>query len=335
MTRELPATSWDALQVAFSSADGRTERAHEHGNPRRRDGGRRMSGRYPGAMRVAAAIILAATLAGCGNTDQVAQPTPAPVPPAPPPPPALAEPVAPEPPPSPPPASTPEPPPPPAEGPPGEPPCSYGTVRAVGDGTITFAGIAKRAFVAYRKPNQDVLARFDTVNANRHVTVIQIRGLVKDDCGMLWYYAALPMRPNGVAGFVPARDVEVRKVTTKIVVDLSQRELTFYRDGEAVLTTPTAIGAPQWPTPTGRYYVNQRLVPTDPSGPYGPGAIGISAFSDVLQGWTQGGPIAIHGTNDPSSIGRAVSHGCMRLRNDVLRRLFATTAAGTPVIIHA
>jgi lipoprotein-anchoring transpeptidase ErfK/SrfK len=80
--------------------------------------------------------------------------------------------------------------------------------------------------------------------------------------------------------------------------------------------------------------VNQRLIPDDPSGPFGPGAVGISAFSDVLTGWTQGGPIAIHGTNEPSSIGHAVSNGCIRLPNTVLRRVFAEALAGTPVLIR-
>jgi hypothetical protein len=207
-------------------------------------------------------------------------------------------------------------------------------VHAVGDDTVAFAGVAKRSFLAYRRPGQEVLAHFGSINANGHVTVIQIRGLVKDDCGMLWYYAALPMRPNGIAGFVAARDVEVQRVTTRIIVDLSERTVTQLRDGRPVLRSVAAVGAPDTPTPTGRFYVNQRLIPADPSGPYGPGAIGISAFSDVLQGWTQGGPIAIHGTNDPSSIGHAVSHGCIRLPNDVLRRLFTTTAAGAPVVIR-
>jgi lipoprotein-anchoring transpeptidase ErfK/SrfK len=49
------------------------------------------------------------------------------------------------------------------------------------------------------------------------------------------------------------------------------------------------------------------------NGPYGPAALGISAFSNVLTGWAQGGPIAIHGTNAPWSIGRAVSNGCIRV----------------------
>src|SRR5438270_898278 len=67
----------------------------------------------------------------------------------------------------------------------------------------------------------------------------------------------------------------------------------------------------------------------------GPGAIGIAASSNDLTGWTQGGPGAIHGTNEPWSIGRSVSNGCIRLPNAVLRRLFRAVPAGTPVVIHA
>ena len=136
-------------------------------------------------------------------------------------------------------------------------------------------------------------------------------------------------------GWVRAEDVEVLPVRTRIVVDLSDRRVTLYRSGRRVLTTQAAIGSSATPTPTGSYYVNQRLVPADPTGPFGPGAIGISAFSEVLTGWTQGGPIAIHGTNRPDLIGQAVSNGCIRVRNDVLRRLFAAAISGTPVLVRA
>jgi lipoprotein-anchoring transpeptidase ErfK/SrfK len=80
--------------------------------------------------------------------------------------------------------------------------------------------------------------------------------------------------------------------------------------------------------------VNQRLIPDDPNGPFGPGAVGISAFSTVLTGWTQGGPIAIHGTNAPWSIGKAVSNGCIRIPNAKLRQLFSEALNGTPVLIR-
>ena len=121
---------------------------------------------------------------------------------------------------------------------------------------------------------------------------------------------------------------------TRITVDLSERRVRLYRQGRLVLTSRAAVGSSATPTPLGRYYVNQRLVPRDASGPFGPGAVGISAFSPVLTGWAQGGPIAIHGTNEPWSIGRAVSNGCIRLPNPVLRRLFKQALAGTPVLIR-
>lgn len=111
------------------------------------------------------------------------------------------------------------------------------------------------------------------------------------------------------------------------------RRLELFRDGRVVFRTPISTGAPATPTPTGRFYVKERLVPTNPKGPWGPAALGISAFSPVLKSWPQGRPVGIHGTNDPSAIGRAVSHGCIRLDNAQMRRLFALTLAGTPVII--
>jgi hypothetical protein len=205
----------------------------------------------------------------------------------------------------------------------------------VGDQEVVYAATTRRATTARRSPNGEVLGSFGLTNTNGHATVFQIRGVVRDGCARLWYFAYLPMKPNGVSGYVLARDLRVYSVDTRIVVDLSQRTLTFYRDGQVRLSATTVVGAPQWPTPTGRYYVNQRLLTSNPNGPYGPGAIGISAFSDVLQGWTQGGPIAIHGTNAPQLLGQAVSHGCIRVRNDVLLRLFRSVPAGTPVVVRA
>ena len=102
-----------------------------------------------------------------------------------------------------------------------------------------------------------------------------------------------------------------------------------------MLSTPISTGAPETPTPLGRFYVKERLIPADPHGPWGPAALGTSAFSPLLKSWVQGGPVGIHGTNDPSAIGRPVSHGCIRLPNATMRKLFASTLAGTPVIIVA
>jgi len=195
------------------------------------------------------------------------------------------------------------------------------------------AVVLKRA-TAYRRPGRKPFASFGHLNQNDYPTVFRVVSAIRrSDCTPTWYRVQLPIKPNGVEGYVRARAVRLAPVRTRIVVQVSKRRLTLFRRGRPVLRTTVAVGSKATPTPTGSYYVNQRLVPTDPSGPYGPGAIGISAFSNVLTGWTQGGPIAIHGTNEPWSIGHPVSNGCIRVRNPVLRRLFADTPAGTPVVV--
>jgi lipoprotein-anchoring transpeptidase ErfK/SrfK len=213
--------------------------------------------------------------------------------------------------------------------------CSVGTKLPLGTARLSLAAVARRPTTAFRQPGRGVLARFDTHNVNGVPTVFSVVGAVLDRrCTASWFHVELPMRPNGVTGYVRADAVAVARVRTRIVVDVSRRELSFFKNGRLVLRSRTAVGASATPTPLGRYYVNQRLVPADPGGPFGPGAIGISAFSNVLTGWTQGGPVAIHGTNEPWSIGHAVSNGCIRVPNAVIRRLFASTPAGTPVFIH-
>jgi lipoprotein-anchoring transpeptidase ErfK/SrfK len=214
--------------------------------------------------------------------------------------------------------------------------CHAAEVRPLGSTSVAYAAVVDRRLNAFRRPGHGRFATFGTTNVNGVPTVFGVLAVkLSRACAPQWFRVQLPRRPNGSLGWVRARDVEVARVHTRIVVHVSARRLTLFRDGKPELTTTVAVGSPATPTPTGRYYVNQRLVPTDTAGPFGPGAIGISAFSNVLTGWTQGGPIAIHGTNAPWSIGRAVSNGCIRVPNDVLRRIFRETLAGTPVIISA
>jgi lipoprotein-anchoring transpeptidase ErfK/SrfK len=212
--------------------------------------------------------------------------------------------------------------------------CVAGTRVPLGSAKRSYAAVVQRRTPAYREPGRRPFATFGTRNVNGVPTVLGILGKRVDArCQARWYHVELPLRPNGVTGWVRAGDVAVGSVRTRIVVDVSARTVTLFRDARPVIATRAAVGSSSTPTPLGRYYVNQRLIPEDPDGPFGPGALGVSAFSNVLTGWTQGGPIAIHGTNAPWSIGHAVSNGCIRIRNPVLRRMFRSTLAGTPVII--
>ena len=216
------------------------------------------------------------------------------------------------------------------------PACVGGTTREVGSAKTTYAAVVRERAEAYRKPGSGRLATFDEENVNGVPTVFAVRAKRVDSrCEADWYHVQLPLKPNGITGWVRAADVELTAVTARIDVDLSERRVTLYERGRRVLSATAAIGTPQTPTPTGHFYVNQRLIPEDTSGPFGPGAIGISAFSEVLIGWAQGGPIAIHGTNRPELIGRAVSNGCLRIRNDLLERMFEKAPEGTPVTVRA
>lgn len=214
--------------------------------------------------------------------------------------------------------------------------CVEGSFQRLGSSRLAYAAIVRSQALVSRRPGTHALATFEKLNANRVPTIFSIRGARVDaTCKPSWYLVQIPKRPNGVTAWVSAGQVDVAKVTTRIVVDLSEKRVTLYKGGRKVLSSTAAIGAPATPTPTGHFYVNQRLIPTDKGGPFGPGAVGISAFSNVLTGWTQGGPIAIHGTNAPWSIGKAVSNGCIRIPNPVLRKLFDQALSGTPVLIRS
>jgi lipoprotein-anchoring transpeptidase ErfK/SrfK len=212
--------------------------------------------------------------------------------------------------------------------------CAPGTVRHVGSARLAYAAVV-RSHATVSSGGGRVLARFGRMNQNGVPTIFAVRGVRVDArCRPDSYLVQFARRPNGVTGWVPSRQVGVEPVRTRILVDLSEKRVTLYKNGKRVLSATAAIGSSATPTPTGSFYVNQRLIPADPSGPFGPGAVGISAFSNVLTGWTQGGPIAIHGTNEPWSIGKAVSNGCIRLPNATLRKVFAEALGGTPVLIR-
>jgi catechol 2,3-dioxygenase-like lactoylglutathione lyase family enzyme len=213
--------------------------------------------------------------------------------------------------------------------------CEPGREEPLGTARVAYAARARGAVAAYRRPGGQRLRLFQRRNVNGVGTVFGVLAAVRDrECRAVWYRVQLPIRPNGATGYVRADRVRLFLVRTRIEVDLSERRIDFFRNGRRALRAPAAIGKEATPTPVGRYYVNQRLLASDASGPFGPGAIGISAFSPVLTGWTQGGPIAVHGTNDPSSIGKAASYGCLRIENRHVRRMLYANPEGTPVVIR-
>lgn len=151
--------------------------------------------------------------------------------------------------------------------------------------------------------------------------------------GRLWYRVWLPAPPNMSRGWVPASRVSVYAVDTKIVIELSLRRLQVVRDDVALATFPIAIGHADLPTPTGTFFVTERLRPRQRTSSYGVLALAISAYQPKLYFWDGQGQVAIHGTNQPQLIGQAVSHGCVRMTNADILRLSRLVSVGSPVII--
>ena len=213
------------------------------------------------------------------------------------------------------------------------------TTAAVGSRRTAYAALVTQSAVIRRGPNgrSGVVAKLGRLDVNGLPQVLGVTGVHSSGrCAPDWYHVQLAVVPNGTSGWVRAWAVRTYQVHSRIVVDLSERSLRLYRSGRVALRTPVAVGTPTTPTPRGRYFVNERYQLPDASGPFGPSALGISAHSDVLQDvWVEDGPIGIHGTNEPWSIGRAASHGCIRVANDVMRRLFKLAPAGTPIVVRA
>jgi lipoprotein-anchoring transpeptidase ErfK/SrfK len=154
-----------------------------------------------------------------------------------------------------------------------------------------------------------------------------------DSRGQVWVKVRLPRRPNGRTGWVRRESLgPFNTVRTALRVDKRRLQAVLFRRGRKVWTARIGIGAPGSPTPSGVFYIRERLRP--PRGSfYGPWAFGTSAYSRLTD-WPGGGVVGIHGTTQPGLIPGRPSHGCIRLRNGDISRLARLMPIGTPVHVR-
>jgi hypothetical protein len=213
--------------------------------------------------------------------------------------------------------------------------CVAGHEIRMGAAQKAYVGTVRHQARAYRSPGRGLIRRFGNVGIDGGPQVFSVIGrVVNASCRTTWLHVQLPVRPNGAHGYVHVFALRLTSVRTRILVDIAKKRLTFLRAGRVVLRAPVAVGTHATPTPTGRFYVKEALYARNPHGAFGPGALGLSSYSPVLIHWAEGGPIGIHGTNEPWSIGRAASNGCIRLHNAVAARLLRIVPLGTPVIVR-
>ncbi|MBD6618827.1 L,D-transpeptidase [Komarekiella sp. 'clone 1'] len=125
-----------------------------------------------------------------------------------------------------------------------------------------------------------------------------------------------------------------------LLLVLKQRRLYVYQGNVLQASYPVAIGKPKWETPTGKFKVlnmvenpawenpfvsNTEVVPPGLQNPLGERWIGF---------WTDGkDEIGFHGTYKRDSVGKAISHGCVRMYNEDVRKLYEIVTIGTLVIV--
>lgn len=147
-----------------------------------------------------------------------------------------------------------------------------------------------------------------------------------------WLKVRIPGRPNGRIGWVRRGGLgRLRVVTTRLVVDRRRLRATLYRSGKRFWSARVGIGAPEAPTPRGKFWVREAFRVRGNT-IYGPYAVGTSAYSN-LSDWPGGGVVGIHGTNQPWLIPGRPSHGCIRMRNRDITFLVYRLPLGTPVRI--
>jgi lipoprotein-anchoring transpeptidase ErfK/SrfK len=126
----------------------------------------------------------------------------------------------------------------------------------------------------------------------------------------------------------------VVRPVVKIVVSIPDRKLALVEDERVVKIYPVAVGATATPSPEGEFRIATRLenpswywpgkvIPAGAGNPLGPRWIGLG-----VRGF------GIHGTNEPRTIGRNASHGCIRMRNRDVKDLFRRVRAGDVVEIR-
>lgn len=122
-------------------------------------------------------------------------------------------------------------------------------------------------------------------------------------------------------------------------LSLSDRRVYVHRGNAIEASFPVAIGKAGWETPTGEFEVfsqisqpgwtnpfTNEVMPPGSDNPLGDRWIGF---------WSDGNNvIGFHGTPNRDSVGRAASHGCVRMYNEDIRQLFEMVTLGTPVIVE-
>jgi L,D-transpeptidase ErfK/SrfK len=134
---------------------------------------------------------------------------------------------------------------------------------------------------------------------------------------------------------IAAAEARAQETTRKIVVSIPDRKLVLLEGERTLKVYDVAVGKTTTPSPSGEFQIinhvanptwfgPEKTVAPGPGNPIGTRWMGLSK-----KGY------GIHGTNVPTSIGKAASHGCIRMRNKDVEELFTLVGVGVTVELHA
>lgn len=125
-------------------------------------------------------------------------------------------------------------------------------------------------------------------------------------------------------------------------INVKSRTLQLLNGGKIIKTYKVGVGKPQFPTPVGNFKVISKKINTGWENPYkrkNGSRINPGRGNPLGTRWigfyrVNKGEYGIHGTNNPSSVGKFSSHGCVRMRIKDAEELFEKLTIGSTVIIQ-
>jgi lipoprotein-anchoring transpeptidase ErfK/SrfK len=170
--------------------------------------------------------------------------------------------------------------------------------------------------------------------SNRRAVYPVLRHQVLDD-GTEWLQVEALRNRTQVKVWIPKWATRTVWIAYRVKIDISSRLATVYKNGKAARRFRVVVGAPSTPTPTGRWYVVDRMR-LRTSWAYGKWALATSAFSRVLKRFDGGqGQVALHARGLLASpVGTAASHGCVRFNNGDIAWMAAHIPNGTQIQIQ-
>lgn len=193
--------------------------------------------------------------------------------------------------------------------------------------------MAESVIRASPSPHAPAVGRLRFLSPDEQAELYVVLASAHGRGGPTWLQIEVPARPNGRLGWVPRGSLgSLHVVKSYLLVDQNSLTATLFREGKTIFSARIGVGKPSTVTPMGNFYVLEKLRAVG-NPIYGPYALGTSAYAPTLSEWPGGGVVGIHGTNEPQLIPGRPSHGCVRMRDADIARLFGLIGLGTPIDI--